>query len=90
MAVGAQLSESSRAARAETDPGLTGILPLVDGRVALGSRLFMVARAEVSIEAQYCIRHDDISGLLLLKALIVDGAAELRNGVPDRQPDARS
>ncbi len=50
-------------------PAKTGVLPLIDGREALGSRLFLASRAEVSIDAQYYIWHDDVSGRLLLKAL---------------------
>lgn len=50
-------------------PDLTGVLPLADGKDALGSRLVLIGMAEASIDAQYYIWHDDISGMLLLAAL---------------------
>lgn len=50
-------------------PGKTGIAPLSDGNDALGSRLALAALAEHSIDAQYYIWHDDISGNLMLRAL---------------------
>lgn len=50
-------------------PGLSGVLPLASGHEALASRLLLATRAESSIDAQYYIWHDDISGRLLFKAL---------------------
>ncbi len=74
---------------AATHPGRTGIHPLTDGREALGSRLFLVERAEVSIDAQYYIWLDDISGRLLLRALYAAAERGVRvrlllddNGIP--------
>ena len=58
-------------------PGLSGVAPLAGGTDALASRLALIELAEVSIDAQYYIWHDDISGILLLDAL--DRAA--RRGV---------
>lgn len=49
--------------------GMTGIMPLVRGDDALTSRLALIDGAEVSIDAQYYIWHDDVSGILLLEAL---------------------
>lgn len=50
-------------------PGQSGVLPLASGHEALASRLLLATRAESSIDAQYYIWHDDISGRLLFKAL---------------------
>lgn len=50
-------------------PGTSGVIPLRDGHDALASRLAMIAAAERSIDAQYYIWHDDVSGILLLDAL---------------------
>lgn len=49
--------------------GKSGVLPLSTGHEALASRLLLAMRAESSIDAQYYIWHDDISGRVLLKAL---------------------
>lgn len=50
-------------------PGLSGVVPLREGYDALSSRLALVSQAERSIDAQYYIWHDDVSGILLLGAL---------------------
>jgi putative cardiolipin synthase len=50
-------------------PGLTGLQPLRDGVDALQSRLVLARKAEASIDAQYYIWHDDVSGRLLLDEL---------------------
>ncbi|WP_395543607.1 phospholipase D family protein [Neotabrizicola sp. sgz301269] len=50
-------------------PGLTGVAPLAGGLDALASRMAIIDAAEVSIDAQYYIWHDDTSGILLLDAL---------------------
>ncbi len=57
--------------------GLSGIYPLGKGEDALASRLALIESATVSVDAQYYIWHDDVSGILLLDAL--DRAA--RRGV---------
>ncbi|MBY5998488.1 MULTISPECIES: phospholipase D family protein [Alphaproteobacteria] len=74
---------------ASSHPGKTGVLPLADGKDALASRLALIERAEVSIDAQYYIWHDDTSGILLLAALkeAADRGVRVRlllddNGVP--------
>jgi putative cardiolipin synthase len=85
---GATLARAATAGAPEA-AGLSGVLPLRDGTDALASRLALIAAAETSIEAQYYIWHDDLSGVLLLDALR-DAAArgvEVRlllddNGVP--------
>lgn len=49
--------------------GKSGVLPLSDGRDALLGRIDMVDAAERSIDAQYYMWHDDISGMSLLRGL---------------------
>ena len=56
-------------------PGLSGVIPLPRGNDALASRIALAQAATSSIDAQYYIWHDDISGRLLLGALY---AAALR------------
>lgn len=51
------------------NPGKSGVLALAGGADALASRLALIDRAEVSVDAQYYIWHDDSSGILLLDAL---------------------
>ncbi|MBB5723218.1 putative cardiolipin synthase [Loktanella ponticola] len=50
-------------------PDKSGVIPLRGGHDALASRLAVIAAAEQSIDAQYYIWHDDVSGILLLGAL---------------------
>lgn len=50
-------------------PGLTGVIPLADGLLALRSRIELAQQAERSIDAQYYIWDDDVASLLLLGAL---------------------
>ena len=59
-----------RAVAAETEHrGLTGVIPLADGVLALRSRIELAQQAERSIDAQYYIWDDDVASLLLLGAL---------------------
>ncbi|MBB3994830.1 putative cardiolipin synthase [Sulfitobacter undariae] len=57
------------AAGATDHPDKSGVIPLSEGHDALASRLAIIAAAEQSIDAQYYIWHDDVSGILLLDAL---------------------
>lgn len=50
-------------------PGLSGIWPLEDGRDAFIARALLAESAERSIDAQYYIWRDDISGRLLYRTL---------------------
>ena len=77
------------AAEADTRPGQSGVIALRDGHDALGSRLALAAEAQASIDAQYYIWHDDVSGRLLLKVLYDAAERGVRvrlllddNGVP--------
>lgn len=53
---------------------LSGVIALGNGADAFNSRLALIEAAEVAIDAQYYIWHDDVSGMLLLDAL--DRAAQ--------------
>lgn len=73
----------------ERHPGKSGVIPLRDGNDALASRLALAATAQRSIDAQYYIWHDDVSGILLLDALLKAAQRGVRvrlllddNGVP--------
>jgi len=48
---------------------LTGVIPIKEGYDALHSRLHLTEQAEESLDVQYYIWHDDVSGILLLDAL---------------------
>ncbi|MCQ0091245.1 phosphatidylserine/phosphatidylglycerophosphate/cardiolipin synthase family protein [Roseovarius sp. M141] len=81
------------AAGADRHPGTSGVIPLRDGHDALASRLDLVTLAEQSIDAQYYIWHDDVSGILLLDALRDAAQRGVRvrlllddNGVPGLDP----
>ncbi|WP_299656137.1 phospholipase D family protein [uncultured Jannaschia sp.] len=74
-------------------PGLSGVVPLREGHDALSSRLALVSQAEKSINAQYYIWHDDVSGVLLLGALQEAARRGVRvrlllddNGIPGLDP----
>lgn len=49
--------------------GKTGVYMLYDGRDAFLARLALIEKATVSIDVQYYIWHDDLSGRLLLNRL---------------------
>lgn len=59
-------------------PGLNGVLPLADGRDALGMRLQLAETAERTLDAQYFIWHDDRAGTLLFDALRAAGDRGVR------------
>jgi cardiolipin synthase C len=61
---------AAMSAAAAEHPGLSGIVPLRDGLDALASRLALVEAAQRSIDAQYYMWHDDVSGRLLLKKIL--------------------
>jgi len=74
---------------AEQHPGKTGVIVLPNGLDALNARLSLAARAEISIDAQYYIWHDDVTGRLLLSTLLKAAERGVRvrlllddNGVP--------
>jgi putative cardiolipin synthase len=57
------------APRAAAHPGLSGIHALTDGRSAFAARIALAEAAEKSLDVQYYIWHDDVSGRLLFDAL---------------------
>jgi putative cardiolipin synthase len=54
---------------AQAHPGLTGIYPLGDGRDAFAARALLAQRAERSLDVQYYIWRNDLTGVLMLDAL---------------------
>jgi len=74
---------------AQVHPGLSGVVPLVDGRDALAARVLLARAAEVSIDVQYYIWQTDTTGWLLLDELraAADRGVRVRlllddNGIP--------
>ena len=63
-----QLARSLASAVA-AHPGKTGVYAMPSGREAFGARVALASVAERSIDAQYYIWHDDITGVLLLRTL---------------------
>jgi len=53
----------------EQHPGLSGVVPLPDALDAFASRMALIAAAQRTIDVQYYIWRDDITGNLLLRAL---------------------
>ncbi|MCE0488527.1 phospholipase D family protein [Pantoea sp. Mb-10] len=51
-------------------PGLSGIYPLNDGLDAFAARYLLMGMAQHSIDVQYYIWHNDLSGRLLFSALL--------------------
>ncbi|MDO5290910.1 MAG: phospholipase D family protein [Pseudomonadota bacterium] len=54
---------------AAAHPGQSGVYPLGDGREAFLARLALAEAAQYSLDVQYYIWHDDVSGRLLLQSL---------------------
>ena len=54
---------------AEQHPGLTGIHALSEGRSAFAARMLIIESAQRSLDVQYYIWHDDVTGNLLFDAL---------------------
>jgi len=50
-------------------PGRSGIVPLTDSLDAFAARMLLISKAQRTIDIQYYIWRDDITGNLLLKAL---------------------
>ncbi|UOO76064.1 phospholipase D family protein [Neisseria sp. Dent CA1/247] len=55
--------------QAEAHPGLSGIYALRDGRDAFLARLALAETVQHTLDVQYYIWHDDISGRLLIQSL---------------------
>ena len=57
-------------APAAAHPALSGIHALADGRSAFATRELLIKAARRTLDIQYYIWHDDISGTLLLRSLL--------------------
>jgi len=74
----AVLSEDSRetilgrnlAPQAAAHPGLSGVLPLTRSLDAFAARMLLIADAQQTLDVQYYIWRDDITGNLLFQALL--------------------
>ena len=55
---------------ANSHPKLTGLFPIESGEKALIARLELIVHAEKSLDVQYYIWHDDMTGKLMQKALL--------------------
>jgi len=60
----------SLAASVVANPGKTGVYALASGREAFAARMAMALVAERSIDAQYYIWHDDITGAMMMRAML--------------------
>ena len=70
--------------------GLSGVVPLADGRDALAARILLARAAQETIDVQYYIWQTDTTGWLLLDALRTAAERGVRvrmllddNGIPD-------
>ena len=54
---------------AAAHPGRAGVYPLIDGRDAFAARVLLARSAERSLDVQYYIWRDDLTGTLMLDAL---------------------
>lgn len=54
---------------AAANPGRSGVHPLIDGRDAFAARVLLAHSAEKSLDVQYYIWRDDLTGTLMLDAL---------------------
>ena len=63
---------------AQTHPALTGIYPLAEGRDAFAARALLAQHAERSLDLQYYIWRNDLTGVLMLDALRAAAARGVR------------
>ncbi|MDU6389421.1 MAG: phospholipase D family protein, partial [Pantoea sp.] len=56
--------------RSARHPGLSGIHPLADGLDAFAARYLLMGKAERTLDVQYYIWQNDMSGRLLFSALL--------------------
>ncbi|HEY6353191.1 MAG TPA: phospholipase D family protein, partial [Burkholderiaceae bacterium] len=66
----AQVLARSLAPGVAANPGKTAVYAMPSGREAFAARVALAAAAERSIDAQYYIWHDDITGSLLMQAML--------------------
>lgn len=63
---------------AQAHPALTGIYPLAEGRDAFAARALLAQHAERSLDLQYYIWRNDLTGVLMLDALRAAAARGVR------------
>lgn len=63
---------------AAAHPGRSGVYPLIDGRDAFAARVLLTHSAERSLDVQYYIWRDDLTGTLVLDALRTAAARGVR------------
>jgi putative cardiolipin synthase len=63
---------------AQAHPALTGIYPLAEGRDAFAARTLLAQHAERSLDLQYYIWRNDLTGVLMLDALRAAAARGVR------------
>jgi len=75
------------AALTPEEPGSSGFYLIIDGIEALAARLLVIARAERSIDAQYYLINDDVTGYLFINELVkaADRGVRVRLLVDDIQ-----
>ena len=73
-----------------SEPGKSGILPLFEGTDAFSARMLLARSAQTSIDAQYYIWQNDLTGIPLLNELRIAAERGVRvrllvddNGTPD-------
>ena len=66
------------APQAAAHPGRSGVYPLADGRDAFAARVLLTHSAKQSLDVQYYIWRDDLTGTLMLDALRVAAARGVR------------
>jgi len=62
----------------QAHPALSGIYPLAEGRDAFAARILLAQRAERSLDLQYYIWRNDLTGVLMLDALRAAAARGVR------------
>lgn len=63
---------------AAAHPGRSGVYPLIDGRDAFAARVLLTHSAKRSLDVQYYIWRDDLTGTLMLDALRTAAARGVR------------
>ena len=63
------LGRATRAER-EAHPGLSAILPLTTGLEAFAARVALIRAADASLDVQYYIWHDDLTGRMIMAELL--------------------
>lgn len=63
---------------AAAHPGRSGVYPLIDGRDAFAARVLLTHSAQRSLDVQYYIWRDDLTGTLMLDALRTAAARGVR------------